>query len=141
MATIQSLQAELDELKLELADSKKPVPPAPVVLKKDQKLRLFYGDPADFAAWKEEAEDAVTNGNLSGRSAADLVYEKLRADARSEIKCRGSGVRESHVLILSALEEVFGERKSASQHLSTFLPGSSGKARVLWNSRTHWLIW
>lgn len=122
MATVGDLQAELAAAKLEIAALQNAAPAqasGPVLVKKDPKLRTYSGEPG-FTAWREEAEDVISVHSLSGQAAADFLYDKLRDSARNEIKCRGKSVRQSHSLILSALTEVFAERKSASQHLSTF---------------------
>lgn len=124
---LDALQQQFDKLQAAHDKAASDQKPTPVIIQKERKLRQYKGTAGEvLSSWSSDARDEILAKNLTGKEAADLVLSALDGSAKAEIKCRSKATRGDAEAILSALKEVFGDARSAGQHLCSFYSRKQG---------------
>ena len=117
--TNEELEKEIADLKQKL-DEKSVVQQTSIITSKDQ-LRQYKGaESGSLKRWREDAEEACRRHGKTGESAADYIYSKLDEEAKQEIRLRSADVRRSVESIFKALQDTYGDSRSAFHHKQSF---------------------
>lgn len=83
---------------------------------RERKCPKFSGSMSSGALsieeWIEEAQSCIRSKHMSDFDKAMFLYDHLEGEARNEIKYRPSAIKESHLEILTVLQEIYGCGKS-----------------------------
>ena len=116
---------EADHFELQrLQAARTALPPSPTptfVVQRERKLRRYDGTAEPLLAdWVAEARACILAQRLSGETAAHFLLSYLDGPARAEMRCQPTEVRQDAEAIVSALEDVFGEKATANQLVRLF---------------------
>ena len=98
-----------------------PSPPPTFIVQRERKLRRYDGTTEPLLAdWVEEARSCLQAQQLRGETAANFLLSYLDGSARAEMRCQPTDVRQDAEAVLTALQDVFGEKATANQLLRQF---------------------